>query len=410
VALREPPWPRILRLARARLERTGGALTGSLTVKDPTEAERKLVIGLTGSHRPPGVRSVRLPLAALDAALHRAFALSLTDAVIAVDGPLRDRPAERDQDAAARQTAVRQARERAGRLLDQPWFEPWLDDLIADGTVTRLVHRGDAGHLAQAVDVLALLPATGVALPVLAERATGHTKALSGSPVAGLVLRALARAHGVDAPTTAAQRRARWQAAGVIVDDLASQVLVLGVRPLEHHAVASWLHGAAELGIPFRLTLHQLTAAPVTLTAPRVFVCENPAVLRAAVGEWSPAHPPLICSEGVPSAACHRLVAGATGVVHWRGDFDWTGLRTTAEAITRYRARPWRMSSDDYQRGLAATGLPTEPLRGAPAASPWDPALESLMATTGRAVMEERMVDILLADLAECGREKPLSG
>jgi hypothetical protein len=32
------------------------------------------------------------------------------------------------------------------------------------------------------------------------------------------------------------------------------------------------------------------------------------------------------------------------------------------------------------------------------------------MATTGRAVMEERMVDILLADLAECGREKPLSG
>ena len=134
--------------------------------------------------------------------------------------------------------------------------------------------------------MLALLPAQDISLPVLAERATGNTKALSGTPVAGLVLRALALRDDVAPPGTAAERRERWEAAGVIMDDLASQVLVLGLRPVEDNSVASWLREAADAAVPFRLTLHQLTIAPVTLTAPDVFVCENPAVLRAAVADW----------------------------------------------------------------------------------------------------------------------------
>ncbi len=399
-ALDGPPWPRVLRLARRRLERSGGTLTGTLTVRDPTEDERKLVIGLTGVHRPPGVASVRLPLTALDAALTREFGLTLPDALVAVGGPLRNRPAERARDVAARDGALREARGRAGPLDRQSWFDEWLDQLAADGTVTRLARRGDGTLLAQAVDVLRQLPAAGISLPVLAERVTGNTKALSGTPLAGLVLGALALADGTTAPLTAAQRRARWDAAGVIMDDLASQVLVLGVRPAEDHAVARWLRDAADLGIPFRLTLHQLTLAPVTVAAPRVFVCENPAVLRAAVADWHPGRPPLVCTEGVPSAACHRLLAGASGTIGWRGDFDWTGLRTTGDAITRYGAEPWRMVVDDYRRGLDAAEVETEPLRGAPAPSPWDPTLADLMASTGQAVMEERLIPALLADLA----------
>ncbi len=393
------PWSRVLRLARRRLENTGGTVTGTLTVRDPTEDERKLVIGLTGVHRPPGVASVRLPLTSLDAALTREFGLTLPDALVAVGGPLRNRPAERARDVAARDTALQEARGRAGPLDRQSWFDEWLDQLAADGTVTRLARRGDGTLLAQAVDVLRQLPAAGISLPVLAERVTGNTKALSGTPLAGLVLGALALADGTTAPLTAAQRRARWDAAGVIMDDLASQVLVLGVRPAENHAVACWLRDAADRGIPFRLTLHQLTLAPVTVAAPRVFVCENPAVLRAAVADWHPGLPPLVCTEGVPSAACHRLLAGASGTIVWRGDFDWTGLRTTGAAVTRYGAEPWRMVVDDYRRGLNAAEVETEPLRGARAPSPWDPALADLMASTGQAVMEERLIPVLLADL-----------
>jgi uncharacterized protein (TIGR02679 family) len=402
------------------LERTGGELDGTLTIRHPTEAERKLVIGLTGAYRPPGVVSVSVPMPLLDTSVRHEFGRSLVELLTDLGGPLRDRPGERAHEARARDALLVGARARAGSWANEEWFAGWLDQLAADGTVTRLVRRDDGDSLRRACAVLALLaagdaigPPAGAAtvpgpapmsLPVLAERATGDTKALSGTATATLVLRALAARDGESPPLSAADRRARWDAAGVILDDLASQVLVLGVRPIENHPVAAWLREAADRGIPFRLTLHQLTLAPLTPTAPEVFVCENPAVLRAAVADWTSSHPPLVCTEGVPSAACHRLLAGVRGTIAWRGDFDWTGLRTTADAMHRHGARPWRMSATDYRRAVDAPGvdteLLTEPLRGAPAGSPWDPALATALHERGRAVMEERIIPELLADLS----------
>ncbi|WP_086667889.1 DUF2399 domain-containing protein [Lentzea kentuckyensis] len=79
-------------------------------------------------------------------------------------------------------------------------------------------------------------------------------------------------------------------------------------------------------------------------------------MLRAAASELADRSATLVCTEGQPSAACHRLLAAARGQVHWRGDFDWTGLRTTAAATARYEALPWRMTVDEYMsagnRGL----------------------------------------------------------
>ena len=391
----------MLTLARRRLERSGGDLDGIITLTLPSEEERKLIIGLTGLHRPPGVKSVRIPLSALNAAVVAECGMPLIGALEVLQGPIRNRPAERSEEAQTRVDALADARRRAGRHADDPWFTAWLEQLTVDGTLTRLVRRGDADQLGWACDVLALLPAQDISLPVLAERATGNTKALSGSPVAGLVLRALALRDDVAPPGTAAERRERWDAAGVIMDDLASQVLVLGLRPVEDNSVATWLREAADAAVPFRLTLHQLTIAPITLTAPDVFVCENPAVLRAAVAGWDSGCAPLICTEGVPSGACHRLLSQATGSIAWRGDFDWTGLRTTAAAVARYGARPWRMSVRDYLTAIDAPLADTEPLRGPPAPSPWDPNLASVMTQRGRAVMEERLIPLLLADLRD---------
>ena len=73
--------------------------------------------------------------------------------------------------------------------------------------------------------------------------------------------------------------------------------------------------------------------------------------------------------------------------------------------ITRYGARPWRMHWPDYEDALA-TG-DTEPLRGLSAPSPWDPALAARMAETGQAVMEERLIPLLLADLSKAGERVP---
>lgn len=244
-------------------------------------------------------------------------------------------------------------------------------------------------------------PAGILPLPVLAEWATGDTKALvPGSPLEQLVLRALAQRTGGDIPRVRAGRRALWESAGAIADDLASQVLVLNIGAEGDTVVCDWLRDAADFGIPFRLTLHQLATAPVVPAARTIFVCENPAVLRAAAGELQDTSAALVCTEGVASAACHKLLGDAVRAgarLHWRADFDWAGLRITAGAVARHGARPWRMTAADYTAALSK-GEST-PLAGPPAASPWDPELARAMAESGSTVMEERLLSALLSDL-----------
>jgi len=201
--------------------------------------------------------------------------------------------------------------------------------------------------------------------------------------------------RGSATPVTQAARRALWEASGVVVDDLASQVLVLNV-PASGSPLGGWLTESAALGMPFRITLHQLTSMPVTLGIAELRVCENPAVLRAAAAELGPRCAPLACTEGIPSAACHQLL-GQAAMLRWRGDFDWTGLRVVTAAIARYGAAPWRMGADDYLAALAVGE--SEALKGPPAESAWDSRLAAEMRTSGRAVMEERLIPLLLGDL-----------
>ena len=231
-------------------------------------------------------------------------------------------------------------------------------------------------------------------MPVFAERVLGDTKALSAGAVRALVLRALAGWQQSPPPANAEQERALWESAGVVPDDLASQVLVLNL-PAAGGLLGGWLSQAAAARVPVRVTLHQLRLAPLALTGAEVFVCENPAVLRAAVALGNTR--PLVCTEGVPSAAVHALLAaGPDAVVHWRNDFDWTGVRLTGAALLRYRnAVPWRMSAVDYLPAAASGPA----LLGTPAATPWDPTLGPAMRTAGRAVMEERLLEPLLDDL-----------
>lgn len=425
--LRGEGWTRLLAAARRRLERTGGALDGDIGLAAPSEAERRTVIGITGRYRPETARRLAVPLRELDGYLYDRFGAGLLATLGRLHGPLRDRPAERADEEARREQALKSA--HSSGLAGQGWFAAWLERIAADGTLTRLVRRGDAPLLDAAVRVLERLPGDrdrfpgspdgfpgdhdrlpahpgirdGLPLPVLAEWATGDTKALvPGAPLEQLVLRALAQRTGDSSvvPRERAGRRALWESAGAIADDLASQVLVLNIGAEGDTVVCDWLRDAADFGIPFRLTLHQLAADPVVPAARTIFVCENPAVLRAAAGELEDTGAALVCTEGVPSAACHKLLGAAVRAgarLHWRADFDWAGLRITADAMARHGARPWRMTAADYTVALSM-GEST-PLAGPPAASPWDPELARAMEESGRTVMEERLLSALLADL-----------
>ncbi len=402
--LRGPEWRRLLAAARRRLERDGWSLDGTVGLTAPDEAERRAVIGVTGRYRPETAKRLTVGLADLDAALHAAYGQGLVAVLAQLDGPLRDRPAERRTESGQRDE-LRAALARS-RHAAEPWYAAWAESVDTDGTLTRLLRRGEGRLPAWAVAVLDRLPSKELLpLPVLAERATGDTKALiPGSPLAALVLRALALRAETDQPRDRAGQRLLWERFGAVADDLASQVLVLNVRAREDHVVAGWLDDAAGFGIPFRLTLQQLTLDPLTPTARDLYVCENPAVLRAAAAELEEDCAALVCTEGVPSAACRRLLDAAVRAgarLHVRADFDWAGLRIAGSLLAAPRSTSWRMSAPDYRSALAEGA--GAPLVGTPAPSPWDPSLAVELAAHGSAVMEERLLPLLLADLAGPG-------
>jgi uncharacterized protein (TIGR02679 family) len=230
---------------------------------------------------------------------------------------------------------------------------------------------------------------------------TGDTKSLSrGTALSTLVLRALAIRAGTGRPGTARERRAVWESAGVVVDDLASRVLVLNL-PAEGQGLGEWLAGAGRLGVPFCITLHQLMTLPLMLRCGLVRVCENPAVLRRAAAELGPGSAPLLCTEGQPSMAFHLLAGAVTsggGELLYHGDFDWPGVAIAGSVLSRHGGSPWRMSAADYLAGVWA-GAGHLRLTGMPQPTPWDPGLAEAMAATGSVLYEESVADVLISDL-----------
>jgi uncharacterized protein (TIGR02679 family) len=399
-----PEYRRLLDAARRSLERTGGSLSASVTVRQPDDAERKAIIGITGQYRPEGTIQIAVRLADLDAAVRETTGEGLVDLLERIGPPVKDRPADRRRLADGREATVRSLEKSL--LNDRDWFRAWLTEIVADGTLTKLVNAADADRAGQAARVLEAIEqrAEPVQLAELAAATTGDTKALNhGTTLATLVLRALATRSGTSRPSTTEQRRELWDSCGVIVDDLASRVLVLNLAA-RGDGLGEWLTGASTRGVPFYVTLQQLMAMPVAPPAEAtVHVCENPAVLRRAAADLGPRSRPLLCTEGQPSTAFHRLAAAitnASGTLRYHGDFDWPGIAIANSVIRRHNASPWHLSAADYQAAIREDAEHVK-LSGIPQPTGWDPALADAMIATGRAVYEESVAGPLIADLAD---------
>jgi uncharacterized protein (TIGR02679 family) len=338
-------YQRLLTAARRSLERTGGDMTGTISLSHPTDAERKAIIGITGQYRDTQATRVTVRLADLENAVRETTGRDLPGLLAELGGALRDRPAERSALAGARDAATRAA--QASPLhASCGWYREWLAEVGRDGSLTKLIGQGEQALLGQAVRVLEYLVARSgapVLLPALAADVTGDTKALSpGTVLSTLVLRALAIKSRTGRPRTAEERRDLWEASDVVIDDLASRVLVLNL-PAEGRGLAEWLAGAARLGVPFYVTLHQLMTLPLTICGALVHVCENPAVLRRAAAELGPGSAPLLCTEGRPSMAFHQLaglIVRGGGELRYHGDFDWPGVAIASSVMRRHGARP----------------------------------------------------------------------
>lgn len=405
VPFRAAEYRRLLAAARRSLERTGGEMTGTVSLSRPTDTERRAVIGITGQYRDSRTARITVRLADLDSAVRETTGSGLAGLLAELGGPLRDRRSERSALAGTRDTLIRAAQESPLHT-SCGWYRDWLAELIRDGIVTRLVSQGPPGVLRQAVRVLEHLDgrsAGPVPLPVLAADLTGDTKTLNhGTALSTLVLRALAIRAGTGKPRSAGERRTLWESADVVLDDLASRVLVLNL-PAEGQGLGEWLASAARLGVPFCVTLHQLMTLPLALRRCQVRVCENPAVLRRAAAELGAASAPLLCTEGQPSMAFHRLAGGVVsggGELLYHGDFDWPGIAIAGSVLSQHHARPWRMTAADYLAGIRA-GAGEVRLAGTAQPTPWDPGLGEAMAAAGCVLYEESVADVLISDLAE---------
>jgi uncharacterized protein (TIGR02679 family) len=148
------------------------------------------------------------------------------------------------------------------------------------------------------------------------------------------------------------------------------------------------------------ITLRQLRrhSGAFALSGP-VRICENPVVVAAAADALGDRCPPLVCTNGHPSAAVWRMLQllGESGTEFaYHGDFDWGGVTIATAVHNRIGWRPWRYDTTAY---LAATS--TTPLSGRPCPTPWDPTLAASMSERAVRIEEELVLTDLLADLEE---------
>jgi uncharacterized protein (TIGR02679 family) len=389
---------------RMRLRRyyERGAISPVLHLRQLTEAERSALAALLG--RPPSLaKSMRVDVAALDAALEQArLANSLRGALEALDGPIADRAAE----SVAIEVRWRAVLERCGEQCRTPLLAALLADAAGFGLLKRMA-GGDPGAAMRLCEltqrVLMHLPAKGIPRAKLAADALGDAHGLDdGRPVATLVSAALKRQFR-DALADDVERnesaRAIWAGAGVMVNELSRPALFLNLPGKS---------GSALPGQPDYLSLRTLLRSPPTwqVAGREVFVCENPNLLAIAADALGARCASLVCTDGMPSAAQRTLMrqlADAGANLRYHGDYDWPGVQIGNAVMRAFDAQPWRYGAQDYGIAVArakASHDSFRPLGPTIVDASWDSDLAQIMQRHGRAIDEEAIAEILLADLS----------
>jgi uncharacterized protein (TIGR02679 family) len=389
--LRDPNLEALWRELHRRM--SSGKPVASIRLRGLTEPQQHAIAEALGLDELPSA-TASLSITMLETRIG-----NLREVVTELVGPLGDAAGERARKAADREALWRWFEGRE-LLAARPALREWADQVRAAGVVES-VDRTRA-LLESALLVLAALPVDGVALPVLADRCFGDPHRLDKGRLPGMVLKAIAIETGAADPLDAEGRRRLWESAGVVRDQLSSQVLVAGVRPGGDGALAVALRVMADAGHAAAVTLAQVRAVETLAVgdAGVVSVVENPSVMQAALAAFGSATPPLVCVSGWPSAAAIRLLdllVGNGTPLRYHGDFDPAGIRIAAMVIERFGARPWRMGATDYLAApVDGVGFAAE----AVCETPWDPGLAFAMRRRLATVSEEQQVETLLADLA----------
>jgi uncharacterized protein (TIGR02679 family) len=90
-----------------------------------------------------------------------------------------------------------------------------------------------------------------------------------------------------------------------------------------------------------------------------------------------------------------RKIAATGAKLRYHGDVDGEGLRIAAHVMSKTGAQPWLLHAEDYRGAVPDAGPPA----GRVDDTPWDPQLAEAVRAHGIALLEEVVVDSLLADM-----------
>lgn len=392
-AAAHPALQRTWAAALAARERRGPLGDGSFGVSALSVAEADALDALPWPGRRPRILSgaeLKERLSRFEAAVAASGLDPLVGYARHAGREPRDLPAERAgrrEHASAQRARVHEHPAVVGR--------PALVDALGAGTI----RAGDVPAWLMALDVIAGLPAAPVVeRSVLAARLFGgDAHVLDAGEKVERIARGLLERLGGGAPGERPTREV-WLAWGVETDPLSSTVLTLNLAAAPGPPVAAALEALA--GSHAVLTLAQLEEHALRWVKADVFVCENPAVVRAAQRRLGADCSPLVCTGGWPSAAVAALLgqlhAAGCRLLH-HGDFDWDGLAIHQALVRDLAVVAWRFDAAAYAAALARTDAPLRPL--GPRRRAVDGALAEALAATGRHVPEELVLDDLLADL-----------
>lgn len=396
----------VLDAVHTRAKRGHGTETGLLTSLVLTAKQRREVARLLGTRWELSDRPIRLQDLAAKLSEHQLTVRGLVEALRG--GPIEPDRAHRDR---AQAEAAAERGRAATYLISSGVAAHAVQRWLADAGLPR-PGSGELQSLAEQVSTVVTrlrTTSSGTRLAQLAADTLHDAHALDADRQLGRgVARLLAIVHGLPRPQRAGRAwRAAWAGAGVVCDGVSSRVLALNL-PLTGESPAARLCAAAP-GEPAWLTLRSLVGA-WTAPAGDVFVCENPTVAEAAADALGSTCPPLVCTDGIASGAALDLLAGLAAAgctIHARADFDPAGF-TIADQVLSVApgALPWRFDARTYADECGLTCPPA-------VAGDLATAVTELRVGYDRArvpVHEERVLALLLSDLAAGSRSGPVSG
>lgn len=411
----QPEYNRLFQEVKRKWESYGRVGGQTIRLHDPTAAECRKIGGLVGELYETG-RPISIKMNRLEEILLRSkWAVQIEELLSVLNGePLVSKQQRKEIRQTAWDTFCDSFLAHCCRAEIVQWVGKLRDQSASGARTVRLLFDEEQSVaeelVAMCVTALENLPGwrgSSERLPVFANRLFGNPHALDADQSAGRMLyQSICDIMEVDSETGAEWKRDVLSRVGILLDDLASQVFVIGVQARETDPWQPLFRQAEYTRIPVILPLSFLQQKISWEPVKTLYVVENPAVFQSLIERWPSEKrlPPLVCTSGQLSVAAWRFLdsfvkEGAS--IRYGGDIDRSGIEIAIGLSNRYGEQfaAWRMGSDEYVGHLGIPMSPEEVAIIQGLRISWDDRLTGSILEQQKKMFQESVLEELFDDL-----------